>query len=77
MARWLSSRVPVEIAHEGLAVLLQTNLFVYFEMLKPLPDAPRIGRQVRLRGCLTGRHAGWHHCGDGICDSNSAGMTGR
>jgi hypothetical protein len=32
---------------QGLAVLLPTNLMVYFEMRKPNPDGARIGRLMR------------------------------
>jgi len=32
---------------QGLAVLLPTNLLVYFEMRKPTPDGVRIGRLMR------------------------------
>ena len=32
---------------QGLGVLLPTNLLVYFEMRKPTPDGPRIGRLMK------------------------------
>jgi hypothetical protein len=32
---------------QGLAILLPTNLLVYFEMRKPIPDGARIGRLMR------------------------------
>jgi uncharacterized membrane protein len=32
---------------QGLGVLLPSNLFVYFEMRKPAPDGPRIGRLLK------------------------------
>ncbi len=32
---------------QGLAILLPTNLMVYFEMRKPTPDGDRIGRLMR------------------------------
>jgi uncharacterized membrane protein len=32
---------------QGLGVLLPTNLLVYFEMRKPVPDGQRIGRLMR------------------------------
>jgi hypothetical protein len=32
---------------QGLGVLLPTNLLVYFEMRKPVPDGPRIGRLMK------------------------------
>jgi uncharacterized membrane protein len=32
---------------QGLGVLLPANLLVYFEMRKPVPDGPRIGRLMR------------------------------
>ena len=32
---------------QGLGILLPTNLLVYFELRKPVPDGPRIGRLMR------------------------------
>ena len=32
---------------QGLGILLPTNLLVYFELRKPVPDGARIGRLMR------------------------------
>jgi hypothetical protein len=32
---------------QGLGILLPTNLLVYFEIRKPMPDTARIGRLMR------------------------------
>ena len=46
---WVLSALVITavLTVQGLAILLPTNLLIYFEMRKPTPDGARIGRLMR------------------------------
>lgn len=46
---WVMAAVAIVtvLTVQGLGILLPTNLLVYFEMRKPVPDGKRIGRLMR------------------------------